>query len=120
MTRRLAAIVAVAVCVVLLAGCGPTRTVTVTLPGHAETRLTHCPQATGGSRVVAAEASRATFRVSVWQLADGGRTRIGRLRAIGDAATIGRVRAGSCVGLVLANDGATGIRALTVQLTSGE
>lgn len=114
------AIAAVLVAAVVLTGCGPTRTVSVPIAGHGEARVTHCPPATGGARVIAADASRASFRVSVWQLADGGRTRIGRLRAIGDAATIGRVRAGSCVGLVLANDGATGIRALTVQLTSGE
>lgn len=116
--RRAAA--AVAVCVVLLAGCGPTRTVTVTLPGHAETRLTHCPQATGGSRVTAAEASRPTFKVSVWQLVEGGRTRLGRLDTTGDTVPIGRLRRGSCVGLVLTNDGARGLRSLTIQLTTGE
>lgn len=115
-----ATVAAVAVCVVLLAGCGPTRTVTVSLPGHAETRLTHCPQATGGSRIIAAEASRTTFKVSVWQLVEGGRTRLGRLDTPGDTVPIGRLRRGSCVGLVLANDGARGLRSLTVQLTSGE
>lgn len=114
------AVAVAVVCVVLLAGCGPTRTVTVTLPGHAETRLTHCPQATGGSRVIAAEASRPTFKVSVWQLVEGGRTRLGRLDTTGDTVPIGRLRRGSCVGLVLTNDGARGLRSLTIQLTTGE
>ena len=118
MRRAIAA--AAVVCVVLLAGCGPTRTVTVTLPGHADTRLTHCPQATGGSRVIAAEASRPTFKVSVWQLVEGGRTRLGRLDTTGDTVPIGRLRRGSCVGLVLTNDGARGLRSLTIQLTTGE
>ena len=114
------AVVAAAVCVVLLTGCGPSRTVTVTLPGHAETRLTHCPQATGGSRVTAAEASRASFRVSVWQLVEGGRTRLGRLDNPGDTVPLGRLRQGTCVVLVLSNDGARGLRSLTIQLTTGE
>ncbi len=114
MRRTVAAAV---VAVVVLAGCGPSRTVSVSLPGHAETRLTHCPPATGSARVIADEASRPSFRVSVWQLAEGGRTRLGRLDAVGDAVPLGRLRAGTCVGL---NDGARGLRSLTIQLTSGE
>ena len=104
----------------LLTGCEPDRVVTVSLPGHAETRLTHCPTETGEARIFAADASRAVFRVSVWQLVEGGRTRLGRLDNVRDAVWIGRLRRGTCVGLVLSNDGARGLRSLTVQLTSGE
>lgn len=114
------AVVVAVVAVVVLAGCGPSRTVSVSLPGHAEARLTHCPGATGGARVIADSASRAVFKVSVWQLVKGGRTRLGRLDNVRDAVWIGRLRRGTCVGLVLANDGARGLRSLTVQLTSGE
>lgn len=70
--------------------------------------------------MIAAEASRPTFKVSVWQLVEGGRTRLGRLDTTGDTVPIGRLRRGSCVGLVLTNDGARGLRSLTIQLTTGE
>lgn len=117
MTRR---IVAALVAAVTLAGCTPDRVVTVSLPGRSEVRVTHCPPVTGESRIFAAEASRAVFRVSVWQLVAGGRTRLGRLDNVRDAVWIGRLRRGTCVGLILSNDGARGLRSLTVNLTSGE
>lgn len=123
MTRRhmrLMCTLAVAITLITLTGCETARTVTTSLPGHAETPITHCPEATGRARIFVEGASRATFKVSVYQLTPSGRYRWGRLDGRRDSVYIGEIRNGSCVGLVLSNDGARGLRRLTVTLTGGE
>ena len=120
MNRRLLCAAVTLVALITLTGCETARTVTMSLPGHAEHRITHCPNATGRASILVAGASRATFKVSVYQLTPTGRYRWGRLDGRRDAVYIGSIRNGECVGLVLSNDGARGLRRLTVTLTGGE
>ena len=120
MTRRLLCAVATLAALITLTGCETARTVTMSLPGHAEHRITHCPNATGRARIFVEGASRATFKVSVYELTPSGRYRWGRLDGRRDSVYIGEIRDGECVGFILSNDGARGLRRLTVTLTGGE
>lgn len=117
--RRLLTLTGVVALLLTLTACD-VRRVPVGFAPREVRQLTHCPTESGRAVLRLQAVSPSPAKIRVWQLeVEDGRVWLGRLRVAGDEIGLGRIQAGACMSLRLAESTGRATSA-TFDLTSGE